>query len=204
MNAQNKPRELHIMTSDIEAFSASDYTNGKSEAKRVDAVVKRRGRPRQTKLSTDKEKEKKAKLTKGQKVFCDCIIQGMTRLEAYRTAFRYKGGQNRTAQISASNLMKKQSVRDYLKAHQDRLSENITNNEKATRQYVLGKLHEKAEQGKTDNSQLKALELLGKAVGMFTDKIEQKVEKVTPEQLKAELKQHLELVDNVTPIKGKA
>jgi len=44
---------------------------------------------------------------------------------------------------------------------------------------------------KTESNQIRALELLGKTIGMFTDKVETKVERVDPEQIKAELEKRL-------------
>ena len=43
----------------------------------------------------------------------------------------------------------------------------------------------------TSGGAARALELLGKTVGMFTDRVETKVEVVDPEQLKADLERHL-------------
>jgi hypothetical protein len=47
---------------------------------------------------------------------------------------------------------------------------------------------------KQEGTKLKALELLGKSVGLFIDKAEVKTETVTAEQLKRELGQHLKLL----------
>jgi len=44
---------------------------------------------------------------------------------------------------------------------------------------------------------------MGKAVGMFIDKVETKVEEINAEQLKQELESHLTLLDNVTSIRKK-
>ena len=54
------------------------------------------------------------------------------------------------------------------------------------------------------SARLKALELMGRAVGMFTDKIEQKVEEISTEQLKKELQGHLSLLENVEPIRKRS
>jgi hypothetical protein len=51
---------------------------------------------------------------------------------------------------------------------------------------------------KSEGSKLKALELIGRAVGMFTDKVETKVEEVSTDQLKRELEGHLALLDQAT------
>jgi hypothetical protein len=39
---------------------------------------------------------------------------------------------------------------------------------------------------------------MGKAVGMFVEKVEQTIEQVSPEQLKDELSKHLSLLDQAT------
>ena len=48
---------------------------------------------------------------------------------------------------------------------------------------------------------LKALELMGKAIGMFTDRVEAKLETISVEQLKDELESSLLLLGNVVPIR---
>jgi hypothetical protein len=48
-----------------------------------------------------------------------------------------------------------------------------------------------------DSQKLRALELMGKAVGMFTDRVERVVEQISPESLKDELSKHLALLDDV-------
>jgi hypothetical protein len=45
---------------------------------------------------------------------------------------------------------------------------------------------------------------MGRAVGMFTDKVEQKVEEISTERLKKELQSSLALLDNVTHIKKRS
>jgi hypothetical protein len=68
----------------------------------------------------------------------------------------------------------------------------------------MQELFKHAEEAKQDAVKLKALELMGRAVGMFTDKVEQKVEEVSTERLKRELEASLALLDNVTPIKKRS
>jgi hypothetical protein len=58
-----------------------------------------------------------------------------------------------------------------------------------------------SQEAKQEGTKLKALELMGRAVGMFTDKVEQKVEDISTDRLKAELKSSLDLLDNVKPFK---
>ena len=58
--------------------------------------------------------------------------------------------------------------------------------------------HAKDESAQLSN-RLKALELIGRSVGMFTDKVEQTVEEVSVDQLKKELESSLALLN--TPSK---
>ncbi len=51
---------------------------------------------------------------------------------------------------------------------------------------------------------MKALELMGRAAGMFQQATETVAEKPTAEQLRKELSGHLKLLDNVKPLKKKA
>jgi len=65
--------------------------------------------------------------------------------------------------------------------------ENMINDVVVARQYVLQELIKHSKGMGSDSTKLKALELIGKASGMFIDRVEQKVEVVDVEQLKKEL-----------------
>jgi hypothetical protein len=47
------------------------------------------------------------------------------------------------------------------------------------------------------SDRLKSLELMGRAIGMFTDKMETKTDSVNAEQLKRDLEQSLHLLDTM-------
>ena len=70
-------------------------------------------------------------------------------------------------------------------------AESIISDPPALRAFVLRQLLNHSNTMKTESNQIRALELLGKSIGMFTDKVETKVERVDPEQLKAQLEKHL-------------
>jgi hypothetical protein len=74
----------------------------------------------------------------------------------------------------------------------------------ATKRYVLKELLALSKGGKQEGSRLKALELMGRAAGMFQHSTEAVAEKPTAEQLRKELSGHLKLLDNVKPLKAKA
>jgi flagellar hook assembly protein FlgD len=80
----------------------------------------------------------------------------------------------------------------------DKREENLVSDAVATRRHVMTELLEHAKSMKSEGSKLKALELIGRAVGMFTDKVETKVEEVSTDQLKRELEGHLALLDQAT------
>jgi uncharacterized protein with HEPN domain len=76
--------------------------------------------------------------------------------------------------------------------------QNVIESDASARRYVMQQLFDKVNDDEASESgQLRALELIGKAVGMFTDRVETTVEQVDTESLKKELESHLHLLDNV-------
>jgi transcriptional antiterminator len=63
-----------------------------------------------------------------------------------------------------------------------------------TKRYVLKQLLELSKQAKQEGSQLKALELLGKASGLFTHTDSKAEVTISSDQLKRELAGHLRLL----------
>jgi hypothetical protein len=73
-------------------------------------------------------------------------------------------------------------------------AEHLSEDRAATQRYVLRQLVTHSKQAKQEGTKLKALELLGKSAGLFTQGDAEKPDVVTAEQLKRELGQHLKLV----------
>jgi hypothetical protein len=88
-----------------------------------------------------------------------------------------------------------------LESFTDSIAERVVEDSVKTRRFILEELHGHASNAKTATEKLRALELMGRAIGMFTDKVETKVEAISTEQLKKELRNHLVLLDNVRPMK---
>jgi hypothetical protein len=64
----------------------------------------------------------------------------------------------------------------------------------------MSELYNHAERaGERTSDKLKALELMGRAIGMFTDKVESKVEEVNVDSLKKELESSLALLQSAKP-----
>jgi CheY-like chemotaxis protein len=77
----------------------------------------------------------------------------------------------------------------------------IVDDQVAVRRYVMEQLHQHSIDAKTVGDKLRALEMLGRSVALFTDKVETKTEAINADQLKKDLRNHLVLLDNVRPIK---
>ena len=84
------------------------------------------------------------------------------------------------------------------------LKEKVIEDAIKTRRFVMERLHDRVLKAKTESAELKALELMGRAVAMFTDNVEQKVQQVSVQQLKDELKSHLTLLDNVAVLEKRS
>jgi hypothetical protein len=73
-------------------------------------------------------------------------------------------------------------------------AEHLAEDRAATQRYVLRQLVAHSKSAKQEGTKLKALELLGKSAGLFTQGEADKEAPVTAEQLKRELGMHLKLV----------
>jgi hypothetical protein len=88
-----------------------------------------------------------------------------------------------------------------LQEHWGETVEALAEDTAATKRFVLKQLLHYAKSGKQEGSRLKALELMGKSVGMF-NKVDEKVEdtSLSADQLKRDLAGHLRLLNNVRPL----
>lgn len=129
------------------------------------------------------------RLTPKMRTFAKLVAEGCSPSESYRRAYDCSNSSSVTVSANACRLLKDPRVSEVLKQAQQ--AEGITSDPTAIRLHVIRQLLHHANTMKAERNQIRALELLGKAVGMFTDKVESKVEVVDPEQLKADLERHL-------------
>lgn len=87
-----------------------------------------------------------------------------------------------------------------LQEHWGQTVEALTDDAVAVKRYVIKSLVEMSKEAKQEGSKLKALELMGKTVGLFKQTQADDDEGLTAEQLKLELSRHLKLVGNVKRI----
>ena len=136
-------------------------------------------------------------LTTSQIAFAQGIIQGKTYRQAYKDAYPNAQGSDASITTSAYKLSRDPRVQALVQDALDETVEHLAEDVAGTKRYVLKQLIAHSKGAKQEGTKLKALELLGKSVGLFIDKAEVKTETVTAEQLKRELGQHLKLLPSV-------
>ena len=167
--------------------------DGLSEAERMAHVAdkpKRRidGRP----VGSDHRRGKG--LTISQHRFVAGVIRGESLRKAYREAFENNTGSDASISASANKLMKDPRVVRALEEAWGQTVEHLIEDVVASKRYVLKGLLALSKAGKQEGTQLKALELMGKACGLFTPMEVQDKAPITADQLKRELAGHLKLL----------
>jgi len=149
--------------------------------------------PKDKKPSHLKLVDKEERLTGKQEAFAQLVAKGSMLVEAYREAGYMPNGSDKTQWEAASRLMANSKVLARVKQIQADIEEDRRTIERRREEYVLKRLQEEAEQADTDGSRVRALELLGKTIGMFTDRVEtdDKTERQAAD-IEAELRQKLE------------
>jgi hypothetical protein len=143
-------------------------------------------------------------LTAPQMEFTKGMIIGKTMRQAYRDAYPNAKGNDQVITSSAYRLSKDERIQKALQEAWGETVEVLAEDTAATKRYVLKELLALTKGGKQEGSRLKALELMGRAAGMFQPQVAEATEKVSAEQLRKELSGHLKLLDNVKPLKAKA
>ena len=151
--------------------------------------------------------DKDSRMTVRMRQFASNYQRGMTPVEAYKAAYVCRNMTDASICGAANKLLNDERVQRLLQVTTEAATEMLIDDVVAARRFVMKELISHAKEGKAENTKLKALELMGRAVGMYTDKVEQKTEEVNIDKLKAELKSSLNLLDlggKVTPIKKRS
>jgi len=141
-------------------------------------------------------------LTEQQRLFATLIIQGKTQRQAYREAYNSQMSDSAVS-TNASKLARDPRIASMISAAWDETIEHLADDVASTKRYVMRKLVSMSKEAKQEGSKLKALELLGKTVGLFTVAEEKTDQKVSADQLKKELSGHLRLLDSTKTLKVK-
>lgn len=175
-------KQSAVEQSEAEQFAHALARNAPKPRRRVDglpvASEHRRGQP----------------LTIGQQRFIAGVIRGQSLRSSYREAFQNDTGSDASISASANKLMKDPRVQEALKEAWGETIEHLVDDVVASKRYVLKGLLALSKSGKQEGTQLKALELMGKACGLFTPTEVQDKAPVTADQLKRELAGHLKLL----------
>jgi hypothetical protein len=133
-------------------------------------------------------------LNKQQMAFCQGVIEGKSKRQAYRDAYPNLRGSDATASASAHRLSQDPRVKAIIASGWEETTEALAEDMAAQRRYVARALVALSKGAKQEGSRLRALELLGRAAGMFRDQQAQTEKPVTAEELRRELAGHLKLV----------
>lgn len=144
------------------------------------------------------------RITAKMRSFAALVAKGESPREAYRQAYNVTSEREHTLSANASRLMRDGRVIALTQSVWESAAENLIDDVVAGRRFIMKELQGHAANDKVPPAvRLKALELMGRAFSMFTDRVESKVEEVSPERLKADLQASLSLLDNVTPLRKK-
>ena len=109
-------------------------------------------------------------LTPKQDKFARCVAEGMTQADAYRTAYNVENMKDNTIHNEAYKLMTSQEITMRIKELRNEIDDEAI---MSARERAI-KLSEMARCGDPDTS-LKAMEMLNKMTGRYTQKVEASV-----------------------------
>ena len=132
----------------------------------------------QDKKTTLKLVKKESDLTIKQRAFVDGIIKGKlgsfkeVYADVYDVTLTKQGKIPKWVEVEASRLMAHPKVSLSIQQGLQRREVNAVASTTRTRSYVLEQLMKESKKAKSDSSRVRALELLGKTVNLFSDTLE--------------------------------
>jgi hypothetical protein len=167
-----------------------------SEAERMaDALVRQAPKPRKRKdgLPVAGEHKRSLPLSPSAMGFVQGVIRGQSLRQSYREGFKNSTGSDASISANANKLMRDPRVQALLQEAWGETIEHLVDDLAASKRYVLKGLLALSKDSQP-STQLKALELMGKACGLFTPTDVIDKAPVTADQLKRELAGHLRLL----------
>ncbi len=133
-------------------------------------------------------------LTAKQEGFAQAVAHGANLSDAYRENYDADGMAPNTIWNSACKLNKNPKVSARVREIQAELEEDHKAREARLAEFVLKQLQSEAMEANTDGARVRALELIGKHVGLFTDKLEVEEKSAkTSSEIEKELERKLKL-----------
>ena len=137
----------------------------------------------------EEELAESKKTTTKMKLFASAIADGLSPAEAYRKAYDCTNSSNATIVTNANKLLNDARIGLLLEPIYHAKKEMVIQDELAVRRFVMSELFTHAKDADGTGHKLKALELMGKAVGLFNDKTsDEHDDSADVEKLKAELR----------------
>lgn len=160
--------------------------------------VKKNGKPHGVKTEDGTEPNGRDKrLSPRATMFAHYLINGHTPINAYMKSYNCENSSHATITANANKLMRDPRITLILEPLMHARKEMVITDERIARQHIMSQLYDHAEGEDTPISmKLRSLELMGKAVGMFSEKVEQATEVIDVDSLKNELQSSLALLEN--------
>lgn len=130
-------------------------------------------------------------------MFAGYVMEGHTPIVAYMKSYNCENSSHATITSNANKLMRDPRVTLLLEPLWQAKKEMILTDERIARKHIMAELFKHSKDDDTPISmKLRSLELMGKAVGLFSDRAEQMAEVIDVDALKKELESSLKLLEN--------
>lgn len=203
----NECDSLSISTDiSTDTISTVEGTNAKGnkprdyreKIKEQDIKVKKNGLPVGVHLENGVETNGRDKrLSPRATMFAGYVMEGHTPIVAYMKSYNCDNSSHATITSNANKLMRDPRITLLLEPLWQAKKEMILTDERIARKHIMAELFKHSHDEETPISmKLRSLELMGKAVGMFSDKVEQATEVIDIDTLKNELQSSLTLLEN--------
>jgi len=169
----------------------------RSAALQVEINTRGDGKPYGHKASDEDVAESKKTTTK-MKLFASAIGEGLSPAEAYRKVYDCSNSTNATVMANANRLLNDSRITLLLEPVFQAKREMVINDELATRRFIMQELFEHAKNTEKVSDRLRALEMMGKSIGMFTDTGDRDENDLDVEKLKKELRTKMASMLTVT------
>jgi len=130
-------------------------------------------------------------------MFAGYVMEGHTPITAYMKSYNCENSSHATITSNANKLMRDPRITLLLEPLWQAKKEMILTDERIARKHIMAELFKHASDIEVPvSTRLRSLELMGKAVGMFSDKVDQVTEVIDVDTLKSELQSSLTLLEN--------
>ena len=141
--------------------------------------------------------KKEAELTIKQRQFVDEIIKG--KLGSYKEAYasvydvtlNKDGSIPKWVEVEASKLVANPKIAISIQKAIERKEKSAVASSLRTRNYVIDQLYKESKESDSDSARIRALELLGKSVSLFSDVVETK-EARSSDEVEADIEERIQ------------